>query len=241
MSVPATSARSHPLLLGHRGASAHAPENTLRAFRQALALGAEGIECDVQRTADGELVIIHDDAVDRTTNGTGIVGELRRAELAALDAGDGERIPTLDETLRWATDATASGRAPFLNLELKMPGTGPDTLAALTRMGYDGPIAISSFDYPSLEETRHLNGAVELWLLSPRFTPDLIAQARAIGATCLDLWHSAITDEVAARCAEAGLGLVAWTVNEVDDARRLRALAPTVRGLIGNYPERLGE
>jgi len=240
MSQPATPARPRPLLLGHRGASAHAPENTLRAFRQALALGAEGIECDVQRTADGELVIIHDDEVDRTTNGTGVVGELGYAALAALDAGAGERIPTLDETLRWATDATASGRAPFLNLELKMPGTGPDTLAALTRMGHDGPIAISSFDYPSLAETRALNGAVELWLLSPRFTPDLLAQARAIDATCLDLWHSAITAEVAASCAAAGLGLVAWTVNEVADARRLRALGPVLQGLIGNYPERLG-
>jgi len=241
MSGSAATVPPRQLLLGHRGASAHAPENTLRAFRQALALGAGGIECDVQRTADGELVIIHDDTVDRTTNGTGIVGELRSAELAALDAGDGERIPTLDETLRWATDATASGRAPFLNLELKMPGTGPDTLAALTRAGYDGPIAISSFDYPSLEETRRLNGAVELWLLSPRFTPDLLAQARAIGATCLDLWHSGITAEVAARCAEAGLGLVAWTVNEQADVRRLRALGPALHGLIGNYPERLGE
>jgi glycerophosphoryl diester phosphodiesterase len=241
MSVSAATARPRLLLLGHRGASAHAPENTLRAFRQALALGAEGIECDIQRTADGELVIIHDDEVDRTTNGTGTVGALTYAALAALDAGDGERIPTLDETLRWATDATGSGRAPFLNLELKMPGTGPDTLAALTRMGYDGPIAISSFDYPSLEETRRLNGAVELWLLSPLFTPDLVAQARAIGATCLDLWHSAITEEVATQCAAAGLGLVAWTVNERADADRLRALGPVMRGLIGNYPERLRE
>ncbi len=241
MSVPAATARPQPLLLGHRGASAHAPENTLRAFRRALALGAAGIECDIQRTADGALVIIHDDAVDRTTNGTGVVGELSYAALAALDAGAGERIPTLDETLRWATDATASGRAPFLNLELKMPGTGPDTLAALTRAGYDGPLALSSFDYPSLEETRRLNGAVELWLLSPRFTTELLAQARAIGATCLDLWHSAITDEVAARCAEAGLGLVAWTVNEQVDVRLLRALGPVLQGLIGNYPERLGE
>jgi glycerophosphoryl diester phosphodiesterase len=241
MSAPAATPPPRPLSLGHRGASAHAPENTLRAFRQALALGADGIECDIQRSADGELVLIHDDDVARTTNGSGLVGGLRHAELAALDAGDGERIPTLDETLRWATDATASGRAPFLNLELKMPGTGPDTLAVLTRAGYDGPIALSSFDYPSLEETRRLNGAVELWLLSPLFAPDLLAQARAIGATCLDLWHGAITEEVAARCAETGLGLIAWTVNEEADARRLRALGPILRGLIGNYPERLGE
>lgn len=239
MSAPDATPLSRPLLLGHRGASAHTPENTLRAFRRALELGADGIECDIQRAADGELVIIHDDGVARTTDGSGIVGELPYAALAALDAGGGEHIPTLDETLRWATGAMAGGRAPFLNLELKMPGTGPDTLAALTRAGYAGPLALSSFDYPSLVETRRLNGAVELWLLSPQYSDDLLAQARAIGATCLDLAHAAITAEVAARCTEAGLGLVAWTVNEDVDIRRLLALRPPLRALIGNYPERL--
>lgn len=239
MSVPTAIPLSQPLLLGHRGASAHAPENTLRAFRRALELGADGIECDIQRTADGELVIIHDDGVERTTDGSGLVGDLPGAVLATLDAGGGERIPTLAETLRWATAATAGGRAPFLNLELKGQGTGPDTLAALTRAGYAGPIAISSFHYPSLEETRRLNGTVELWLLSSRYSDELLAQARAIGATCLDLWHAGITEEIVARCSAAGLGIVAWTVNEDEDICRLCALRPPLRALIGNYPERL--
>src|SRR3954447_12729379 len=104
------------------------PENTLRAFRWALDLGADGIECDVQRTADGEMVLIHDDAVERTTNGSGIVGELPYGTLAALDAGGGERIPRLTELLAFASEVARSGPAPFLNLELKMPGVGPDTL-----------------------------------------------------------------------------------------------------------------
>ena len=236
---PASSAPSRTLLLGHRGASAHAPENTLLAFRRALELGADGIECDIQRSADGELILIHDDGVERTTNGSGIVGEMAYAALAALDAGTGERIPTLAELLRWSTDAVAGGAAPFLNLELKMPGTGPDTLITLDRAGYPGPLAISSFDYPSLEETRRADGAVELWILSAFYHDDLIAQARAIGATCLDLRHTAITPEIAARVAEAGIGLVAWTANEPDDIRRLLTLDPPLRAIIGDYPERL--
>ncbi len=227
------------LRLGHRGASAHSPENTLLAFRRALEFGADGIELDIQRTADGELVIIHDDGVERTTNGTGIVGEMPYTALAALDAGAGERIPTLTETLRWATDAIPAGVAPFLNLELKMPGTGPDTLVLLERSGYPGPLAISSFDYPSLEETRRLDGAVELWLLSGPYRDELLAQARAINVTCLDLHHTAITTEVAARITAAGFGLVAWTANEPTDIARLLALDPPLRAIIGNYPERL--
>ncbi|HEY8599479.1 MAG TPA: glycerophosphodiester phosphodiesterase family protein [Thermomicrobiales bacterium] len=251
------------LRLGHRGASAHAPENTLFAFRRALDLGADGIECDIQRTADGELVLIHDGTVDRTTNGTGIVGEMTYAALAALDAG-GEGIPRLDQLLTFAMGCIKYGRTPFLNLELKMPGTGPDTLAALQRavllgrqnqeerdrtntdipvplwpIGYPGPLAISSFDYPSLEETRRLDSAVELWILSGPYHDDLLAQARAINATCLDLHHRAITPEVVARVTEAGLGLVAWTANEPADIARLLALDPPLRAIIGDYPERL--
>ena len=125
--------------LGHRGASAHTPENTLLAFRRALELGADGIEVDIQRTADGELVLIHDDAVDRTTNGTGIVGEMTYAALAALDAGEGERIPTLTEMLRWATDAIPGGVAPFLNLELKMAGDRPGHPRAPGTLRLPGP------------------------------------------------------------------------------------------------------
>lgn len=228
-----------PLLLGHRGAMAAEPENTLRAFRRAIDLGLDGLECDVQRAADGELVLIHDDTVDRTTDGTGSVGSLTSGALAALDAGGGERIPTLAALLAYAADVARTGPAPFLNLELKMPGVGPDTLALLDRVGYAGPVALSSFDYPTLVETRRLDSAAELWILSSTWSEELIAQAGAIGATCLDLRHGAITAEVAARVAEAGLGLVAWTVNEPEDIRRLRALRPPLRALIGNYPERL--
>src|SRR6476661_4186647 len=94
--------REHTVLLGHRGAPHEAPENTLAAFQRAFAYGIDGVETDVQRTADGHLVLIHDDRVDRTTNGQGNVRELKWDELRALDAGQGERIPSLDELLALA-------------------------------------------------------------------------------------------------------------------------------------------
>jgi glycerophosphoryl diester phosphodiesterase len=91
--------RSRPLVIGHRGASAHAPENTMRAFQLAMAQHADGIEIDVKRCASGEVVVMHDATVDRTTNATGDVSKLTLAELRAIDAGDGERVPTC---LRWS-------------------------------------------------------------------------------------------------------------------------------------------
>ncbi|MGN6674003.1 MAG: glycerophosphodiester phosphodiesterase, partial [Thermomicrobiales bacterium] len=87
----------HTVILGHRGAPREAPENTLAAFRRAFAYDIDGVETDVQRSADGQLVLIHDDRVDRTTSGHGNVGDLTWDELRALDAGQGERIPSLDE------------------------------------------------------------------------------------------------------------------------------------------------
>lgn len=226
-----------PLLLGHRGAAGSSPENTMRAFQLALAQGADGLETDVQRTSDGVLVLIHDDDLDRTTNGHGKVGAQTYSTIAALDAGDGERVPTLDDLLHWGLRQPT---VPFLNLELKMPGTGPDTLAALARCQYPASrVALSSFDYPSLEQARQADPTVELWLLSVFYHDGLLDQARAINATCLDLRHPAITPDVCTQVAAAGLGLVSWTVNDPATITRLLACTPPLRALIGDFPERL--
>ncbi len=225
------------LILGHRGAPAEAPENTLRAVERALVVGADGVEADVERCADGRLVLIHDGTVDRTTNGTGRVAQFPWSALTALDAGEGERIPALEELLALAATRAAAGAPPFLNLELKMPGVGPDTLDALARAGYRGPLALSSFDYPTLEETRRRDATVELWLLSAPWEDDLPTRARAIGASCLALGHRALADEVIARVADAGLGLVAWTVDAPDELRRLLAARPALRAVITNRPD----
>lgn len=222
------------LILGHRGAPAHAPENTLRAFRAAADLGADGVEVDVQRCADGRLPLIHDDLVDRTTNGSGRVGDLYWPALNRLDAGEGEPIPLLDELLAFA--ATRHGF--FLDLELKLPGVGPDTLAALERARYTGPVALSSFDYASLVEARRLDATIELWLLASEFEPVLLAQAREIGASSLALEYRALAPEVVGAVAAAGLGAVAWTVNEPASIGHCLALEPPLRALITNYPDR---
>lgn len=226
-----------PLILGHRGASVAQPENTIAAYARALDLGAAGIECDVQRAADGTLVLIHDDTVDRTTDGSGVVGDLPWPVLSALDAGGGNPIPRLADLFAWAHDTARRGAAPFLNLELKMPGVGPDTLAALAEARYPGPVALSSFDYPTLVETRRLDSEIELWYLNVAWSPDLIARANDIGATSLALRHTAITPAVAGAIAAAGLSIAAWTVDSPADIRRLLSLRPPLRALISNVPD----
>ncbi|HEX5502984.1 MAG TPA: glycerophosphodiester phosphodiesterase [Thermomicrobiales bacterium] len=232
--MPAPSAR--PLILGHRGAPLVAPENTLLAYRRAAERGADGVELDVQRSADGALPLLHDDRVDRATDGRVGVGDLPWAALAALDAGGGERIPTLEDALAFA--ATVNARRPFfLNIELKMPGVGPDTLAALARVDYRGPLALSSFDYPTLEETRRRDGAVELWLLADAWDDDLPRRARAVAATCLALEHYLLDPATVAAATAAGLGVVAWTADAPADIRRLLALGPALRALISNVPD----
>lgn len=105
--------RTAPLVLGHRGYRARHPENTLRAFREALDAGADGVECDTQKTADGMYVVIHDPTVDRVTGRRGDVGRMTLDELRALDFGAGERIPLLEELLRMLPPEA------YLDLELK--------------------------------------------------------------------------------------------------------------------------
>src|SRR5438270_14072854 len=94
--------RGRVWVVGHRGAMGHSPENTMASFERGLELGADWIELDVHLSRDGALVVIHDETLDRTTNGHGLVREHALSELKRLDAGDGQRIPTLDEVLVWA-------------------------------------------------------------------------------------------------------------------------------------------
>src|ERR687897_3596137 len=131
------------LIYAHRGASAIHPENTLRAFRHALAIGVDGIELDVHATADGIPVVIHDRDVERSTNGTGYVDEMPLARLETFDAGDGERVPTLAEVLALVGDAA--------HLDVEIKGTGIER-AVLGVLAQYAAIrwAISSFAWDTL-------------------------------------------------------------------------------------------
>ena len=155
------------LIYAHRGVSAIHPENTLRAFRHALAIGVDGIELDVHATADGIPVVIHDRDIGRTTDGAGYVDEIPLAWLATFDAGDGERVPTLAEVLALVGDAA------HLDIEIK----GSDVERAVLDVLAHYPIvrwAISSFAWDTLRTVRRLDPVAELWPLAERAGDELM-------------------------------------------------------------------
>ncbi len=205
------------LIYAHRGASAMHPENTLRAFRHALALGVDGIELDVHATADGIPVVIHDRDIARTTNGAGYVDEISLALLETFDAGAGERVPTLEAVLALVGDAA------HLDIEIKGSGIERAVLDALAHY----PVvtwAISSFAWDTLRAVRRLDPVAEVWPLAERVGDDLIAIAAELASPAVSLFAGAYTAETAPKLRDAGLRIVVWTVNDPPEARRVADL-----------------
>jgi glycerophosphoryl diester phosphodiesterase len=204
-------------IYAHRGASATEPENTLRAFQRALDLGVEGIELDVQATADRVPVILHDRDLARTTNGTGNVDEITFDDLQTFDAGHGEHVPTFHEVLVLVGDRV------HLDIEVKQAGIEREILAVLARCS-DVRYSISSFDWRVLETLRSLSPEIDLWPLTVVVSDAVIATASTIGATAVALYAQSYNEESATRLRVAGLDAMIWTVNDVSTAQHLQQL-----------------
>ncbi len=218
------------MILGHRGASGAAPENTLRAFALAAEVGADGIELDVQPSADGVPVIMHDETVDRTTDGHGRVADMTYAALAALDAGGGERVPTLAEAL-----TLARGRL-FVDVEIKDPGIEPGIAELVARLDMAEQVAISSFSPASLAGMRAAAPHLHRWLLSRDWSTGVLATALDLGALGVAPRYPWVDAELVVAAGAHGLAVITWTVNAEADLRRLLALG--IDALITDEPAR---
>jgi glycerophosphoryl diester phosphodiesterase len=221
-------------VIAHRGDSAHRPENTSASFASALELGATLLECDVQLTADGEVVVIHDPTLDRTTSGRGDVRRMTLAEVRAVSAGyparfgdawAGERVPTLAELL-----ALARGRARLM-IEIKTESVSDDgdggieahVIDETRRHGMLDRIALISFDRRALLRCRRLAPEVVRGHLFGRATADeMLAGAREAECEIVMPHKSQLSPELARRAHGAGLKLATWVV---DDPQELVALA----------------
>jgi glycerophosphoryl diester phosphodiesterase len=228
--------RTRPLIVGHRGASAHAPENTLIAFRLAREQGADAIELDAKRCASGDVVIMHDATLDRTTNGDGGVHEWSLAELRTLDAGKGERIPTLDEVLEEV------GRYMLVNVEVTNYTTRDDGLEAavvtvVRRHRLEQRALFSSFNPLSVRKLAALAPDVPRAIL---YSADMPLYLR-------NVWlgpfvrhefrhpdHTLVTPEMVQQLGERNLRVNTWTVNEPEEIKRTSACR--VHGIIGDSP-----
>ena len=222
---------------GHRGARGHEPENTLRSVRRALALGANGIEVDVH-LADGRLMVIHDETLNRTTNGTGRVAKKTFAELRALDAGKGERIPTLEEVFD-----TVSRRA-VVNVELKGPGTAAPVARLIeeyvrTRGWQWADFLVSSFDHAQIEAVKNLRPEIRTGALVEKTPRGLAAFAEKIGAWSLNPGQRCVTPELVADAHARGLKVFVYTVNRPQEIAALAALG--VDGVFTDFPERVAD
>jgi glycerophosphoryl diester phosphodiesterase len=218
------------LMYAHRGASALHPENTLRAFRHALAIGVDGIELDVHATVDGIPVVIHDRDIGRTTDGDGYVDQIALARLETFDAGQGERVPTLAEVLALVGDAA------HLDIEIK----GSDVEQAVLDVLAQHPTvrwAISSFAWDTLRTLRRLDPVAELWPLAERADDELIDVATELASPAVSLYTGAYTAETAEKLRDAGLHVMVWTVNDPREARRVADLGAF--GLCTDDPQRL--
>lgn len=226
--------RSRLLCIGHRGAMGHAPENTLLSFKKAIALGANCVEGDAYYV-DGRLVVIHDDRLDRTTNGTGYLSDHDFDYLRGLDAGEGEKIPTLEELFE-TVDFKAG-----VNIELKGPGmAGPvvDFIAARRIQGWtDDLILVSSFNHLELEAVRRMDQKIKIGVLIAGPPVDAVAVAVRLGAYSLHLSLKFVDRTVIEAAHLRGLRVFVFTVNDPEDIRRMEALG--VDGVFTNYPERV--
>lgn len=204
-------------MYAHRGASGRFPENTLQAFQAALDAGVYGVELDIHSSKDGVPVVIHDDLLERTTSGAGSVTGKTAAELRQLDAGNGQYVPTFEEVV-----ALVGDRLHF-DIEIKGRNCEQGVLEVLNRHS-ETRAAISSFDWEVLANVRALDSDIELWVLTPTVTDAAIAEAKQLRATTLAVHFQAINRSSMEKAMDAGLDLVAWTVNSQTEADRLRDL-----------------
>ncbi len=209
-----------PIIEAHRGDSTNAPENTLAAFRAAVALGAQWIELDVHPTSDGALVVIHDDTVDRTTNGSGAVRDLTLDEVRRLNAGAwfgaefaGEPVPTLAEVFELVAPT-----ATRLNIEIKSSPPGLDVPRAvvelLRRFGKEREYVVSSFDLPALLEVRAMAPEVTLALIG--HGPEILPLAQRHHLPWIHAYHATLDAGIVNEAHAHGIRVNVWTVDDPD-------------------------
>lgn len=232
----------------HRGASAEAPENTMRAFRLAAEQGADAIELDVHRTVDGELVVIHDETIDRTSTGRGVVADLTLAQLRehSYDAAHGsaghgsgpdgprEPIPTLEEVLEWLP-AGMQANVELKTLPTFYPGIATRAVDIITASGVSDRVWVSSFNHHTLAEVRAKAPQLRLGVLA---VAHLWRPADYVCSCGAAAYHPAAaslqTPEVVAECHDAGLRVHVWTLDDPEHIRRAEALG--VDAVITNAP-----
>ncbi|MGD0643281.1 MAG: glycerophosphodiester phosphodiesterase family protein [Candidatus Bathyarchaeia archaeon] len=198
------------LRIGHRGARAYAPENTLASFKKALEIGVDAVELDVRRTKDNQLVVIHDTNVKRTTDGEGLVSELTLKEIKGFSAEKGEKIPTLHEALDFLDKKVK------VFVELKETGIEEQVLSIVHEKGIEKNVVIISFLEDALKKVRALDKDIETGLLYANHKNPIKAALELKANYLLALYRFTHTANVE-KAHENGLKMIVWTINKPEE------------------------
>lgn len=224
------------LKIAHRGAKAYEPENTLQAFQKALDLNSDGIELDVHLSSDEQIIVIHDETIDRTTNGKGLVNSFSLAELKSFLIEGKYQIPTLNEVFDLVD------KKCLINIELKGLAT-PNKVVALIEeyiseknWNYNNFI-ISSFDWNMLQETSNLNPNIPIGVLTEEDLSKALAFAEKIKAKAIHPDFQLLNTENVSEMQKKGFLVLPWTVNSKEDIQKVKNYK--VNGIISDNPDKI--
>jgi glycerophosphoryl diester phosphodiesterase len=216
------------LKVGHRGAKAYEPENTLRSFKKAIELGVDAVELDVRRTKDGEIVVVHDAEVDRTTNGKGLVRDLTLKEIKQLVTEKGEKIPRLKEALDFLDKKVK------ILIELKETDFEDDVINLIQEKGLEKNVIVVSFLEEALDKVRKLSHEVEIGLIYARHKNPVKAALELRANYLLPLYRFTHTANVK-KAHENGLKVIVWTINNQKEV--LEYMKKGVDGITSDRPD----
>ena len=224
------------LKIAHRGAKAYEPENTLQAFQKALDLNSDGIELDVHLSSDEHIIVIHDETIDRTTNGKGLVNTFSLAELKSFLIDEKYQIPTLNEVFDLVD------KKCLINIELKGLGAPGKVVQLIEQYiseknwNYNHFI-ISSFDWNLLQETSNLNSKISIGILTEENLDTALAFAETIKAKAIHPAFQLLNKENVQEIQEKGFLVFPWTVNTEEDILKIKNYK--VNGIISDNPDKI--
>lgn len=239
-----------PKIITHRGANRYAPQNTLPAFREAVAIGTDGFETDVHMTRDGEIILCHNYTIDETSTGKGAIADMTLEQLKRYDYGsyyskkfEGTEIPTLDEFLSFVETTDIS----VLNIEIKPPKQNEtaivkETIKIVKQHGLEEKLLISSFSPKLLVEAKKIDSKIQTgFLYSPKSptTPTMfwraVKYAQSLGCDALHPYYLFVTEKYVEEAHEAGIMVNPWTVNLPEGIDKMLKLG--VDNIITDLPD----
>jgi glycerophosphoryl diester phosphodiesterase len=224
------------LKIGHRGARGHEPENTLIGFQTAIEMHVDRIELDVHLSSDNELMVIHDETVDRTTDGKGLVNQFSLPELKRFRIEKQHAIPTLSDVLNLIDQRCD------INIELKSYETADKVVDLIEKYISEknwnyNQFLVSSFDWNALQQVNLLNSKIAIGVLTETNLELALAFAKFIQAKSIHPYFHLVNEENTARIQEQGFQVFPWTVNEIEDIKKIKTY--NVNGIISDFPDRL--